>query len=562
MDGLEFVLSKPWTRFYDKSVNNNVSAPKIPLPEFFEQSCETYREKIAAVFLDTPATFEQLNNYVKRFSTYVAKLGLGKGSRVVLLLPNSIQFVVSYYGVLRTGATVVPVNPLSTASEIEQYCTLSSASAIVCLDLFIDNVMEALPRTQLSTIIVSNIADHLPPLKRTIGKLVKRIPAKTIPRHPSIKMYKEALETKEEKIVADINPEKDIASLQFTGGTTGVPKAVVLTHFNILSNIFQMYEMIKPYIVEGEETFAALLPFYHIYGQTVILGAGLTKGNKLIIFPRLELEKFMKDISRYSVSILPGVPTLFNVMAKNPLADEIKYPSLKLVISGADMLPPEVAEEFERKFGKKIVEGYGLTEASPVTHVNPPDRVKRGSFGIPLPSTLAAVVDPATKAFRPPGEVGELVVSGPQVMKGYLNDDSSVFIMEAGRRWLMTGDLCKMDEEGYFYFVERTKDVIKHKGFTVFPAEVEKVLYESEAVKEASVVGVHDEIVGEKIVAAVVLRPEAKPEVEVERLRELCGQKLAEYKRPAEIVVVDELPKSLVGKMLRRKVREMLVEKK
>ncbi|MCS6769862.1 MAG: AMP-binding protein, partial [Candidatus Caldarchaeum sp.] len=435
-------------------------------------------------------------------------------------------------------------------------------SAIVCLDLFIDNVMEALPRTQLSTIIVSNIADHLPPLKRTIGKLVKRIPAKTIPRHPSIKMYKEALETKEEKIVADINPEKDIASLQFTGGTTGVPKAVVLTHFNILSNIFQMYEMIKPYIVEGEETFAALLPFYHIYGQTVILGAGLTKGNKLIIFPRLELEKFMKDISRYSVSILPGVPTLFNVMAKNPLADEIKYPSLKLVISGADMLPPEVAEEFERKFGKKIVEGYGLTEASPVTHVNPPDRVKRGSFGIPLPSTLAAVVDPATKAFRPPGEVGELVVSGPQVMKGYLNDDSSVFIMEAGRRWLMTGDLCKMDEEGYFYFVERTKDVIKHKGFTVFPAEVEKVLYESEAVKEASVVGVHDEIVGEKIVAAVVLRPEAKPEVEVERLRELCGQKLAEYKRPAEIVVVDELPKSLVGKMLRRKVREMLVEKK
>jgi long-chain acyl-CoA synthetase len=359
-----------------------------------------------------------------------------------------------------------------------------------------------------------------------------------------------------------VEPEKDLASIQFTGGTTGFPKGVMLTHYNILSNIFQMYEMIKPYIDEGKEVFAALLPFYHIYGQTVLLGAGLTHGNTLIVFPRLELEKFMRDLSRYRVTVFPGVPTLFNVMSKHRLADEVNYSSIKLVVSGADMLPPDVADFFEAKFGKKIVEGYGLSEASPVTHVNPPDRVKKGSFGIPIPSTLAGVISLETREFLGPGRVGEIVVSGPQVMQGYLGaNNSEVFIFEAGRRWLRTGDLGYMDEEGYFYFTERLKDVIKHKGFTVFPAEIEKVLYEYEAVKEASVVGIPDPVVGEKIVAAVVLKPEYRKPDEVEKLMEFCRQKLAEYKQPSQIIPVDEIPKSLVGKMLRRKVREMIAGK-
>jgi long-chain acyl-CoA synthetase len=359
-----------------------------------------------------------------------------------------------------------------------------------------------------------------------------------------------------------VEPEKDLASIQFTGGTTGFPKGVMLTHYNILSNIFQMYEMIKPYIDEGKEVFAALLPFYHIYGQTVLLGAGLTHGNTLIVFPRLELEKFMQDLSRYRVTVFPGVPTLFNVMSKHRLADEVNYSSIKLVVSGADMLPPDVADVFEAKFGKKIVEGYGLSEASPVTHVNPPDRVKKGSFGIPIPSTLAGVISLETREFLGPGRVGEIVVSGPQVMQGYLGaNNSEVFIFEAGRRWLRTGDLGYMDEEGYFYFTERLKDVIKHKGFTVFPAEIEKVLYEYETVKEASVVGIPDPVVGEKIVAAVVLKPEYRKPDEVEKLMEFCRQKLAEYKQPSQIILVDEIPKSLVGKMLRRKVREMIAGK-
>jgi long-chain acyl-CoA synthetase len=562
MDGLEFVLSRPWTRFYGQGVNPNISAPKISLSEYFDQACEKYGANIAAVFLDTPVTFAKLKDYVDRFASALKGLGIGRGSRVMLLLPNSLQFIVSYYGTLKTGATVVPINPLSTGTEIKELATASSAEAIICLDIFVDNVKEALKTTNLKHAIVTNIADHLPGLKKTLGKLLGKIPSKKLPEDPVYKPYLSMLSQPPVKVAVSVEPEKDLASIQFTGGTTGFPKGVMLTHYNILSNIFQMYEMIKPYIDEGKEVFAALLPFYHIYGQTVLLGAGLTHGNTLIVFPRLELEKFMQDLSRYRVTVFPGVPTLFNVMSKHRLADEVNYSSIKLVVSGADMLPPDVADFFEAKFGKKIVEGYGLSEASPVTHVNPPDRVKKGSFGIPIPSTLAGVISLETREFLGPGRVGEIVVSGPQVMQGYLGaNNSEVFIFEAGRRWLRTGDLGYMDEEGYFYFTERLKDVIKHKGFTVFPAEIEKVLYEYEAVKEASVVGIPDPVVGEKIVAAVVLKPEYRKPEEVEKLMEFCRQKLAEYKQPSQIILVDEIPKSLVGKMLRRKVREMIAGK-
>jgi long-chain acyl-CoA synthetase len=562
MDGLEFVLSRPWTRFYGQGVNPNISAPKISLSEYFDQACGKYGENIAAVFLDTPVTFAKLKGYVDRFASALKGLGIGRGSRVMLLLPNSLQFIVSYYGTLKTGATVVPINPLSTGTEIKELATASSAEAIICLDIFVDNVKEALKTTNLKHAIVTNIADHLPGLKKTLGKLLGKIPSKKLPEDQVYKPYLSMLSQPPVKVAVSVEPEKDLASIQFTGGTTGFPKGVMLTHYNILSNIFQMYEMIKPYIDEGKEVFAALLPFYHIYGQTVLLGAGLTHGNTLIVFPRLELEKFMRDLSRYRVTVFPGVPTLFNVMSKHRLADEVNCSSIKLVVSGADMLPPDVADVFEAKFGKKIVEGYGLSEASPVTHVNPPDRVKKGSFGIPIPSTLAGVISLETREFLGPGRVGEIVVSGPQVMQGYLGaNNSEVFIFEAGRRWLRTGDLGYMDEEGYFYFTERLKDVIKHKGFTVFPAEIEKVLYEYEAVKEASVVGIPDPVVGEKIVAAVVLKPEYRKPDEVEKLMEFCRQKLAEYKQPSQIILVDEIPKSLVGKMLRRKVREMIAGK-
>ncbi|GBC69234.1 Long-chain-fatty-acid--CoA ligase [archaeon HR01] len=555
-----FVIGAVWKRFYGKGVRQEIQIPQKSLIDLFEESCAENRDKVGAVFLDESYTYSSLKSEVERFATALLNLGISKGDVVALLLPNSVQFIISYYGALKAGATVAPMNPLNTAHEIQLQAEKAKAKAIVCLDIFYEKVAQATPTTSIKHIIVTNIADYLPAFKKTLGKLLKKIPTSPIPRKKEVYKFRELIRSaRGGGSFPRLEPEEDIASLQFTGGTTGIPKCAILTHQNIVANIFQIQEMINPYLKLGDEVFAALLPFYHIYGQTVILGAGLTTGNKLVIFPRLELEKFIRDLSRYRVTVFPGVPTLFNAMAKSPIVKECDLSNLKLVISGADFLPKEVAAEFKKVVGKEIVQGYGLTEASPVTHLNPPDNVKPNSIGIPLPSTLAGIVNPENLEFLSPGNVGELVVSGPQVMRGYLGDSDKVFFEAYGRRWLRTGDICVMDEEGYFYFVERAKDIIKHKGFTIYPAEIENVLLESGEVKEAAVIGVPDKHVGEKVVAVVVPRSESDKQILVEKLSKYCGERLAEYKRPHEIIVTSELPKSAVGKVLRRKIREGLL---
>jgi len=547
-----------WRRHYAPGVKHEVSIPPLSLYDVFDEACRKNSYKKAVIFLDTEYTFSFLKNEVARLASSLSTLNVSKGSVVAILLPNSIQFIIAYYAVLRTGATVTPINPLSTSHEIEYQAVKSGAKAIITLDIFYEKVAQALPSTSIQHLIITNIGDYLPAAKRFIGRMMGKIPSASVPRKTIIHFLRELIaKSRKPTPNPSIDPENDMASLQFTGGTTGRPKAVVLTHRNIVANITQMVEMINPYIVEGSEVFAGLLPFYHIYGQTVILGAGLTRGNMVAVFPKLELEKFVRDLSRYGVTIFPGVPTLFNMMAKSPIIKQYDLSKLKLVISGADFLPPEVARSFEEVTGKKIVQGYGLTEASPVTHVNPPDKIRANSIGVPLPSTLAGIVNPATLEFLPIGSTGELVVSGPQVMRGYLEGDEVLF--EAyGRKWLRTGDICFMDGEGYFYFVERAKDIIKHKGFTVYPAEIENLLLESGLVKEAAVVGAPDMDVGERIVAFVVPNPGLGGEDVVGRLRKLCEERLAEYKRPHQITTVSELPKSPVGKILRRAVRERL----
>ncbi|MEM3031700.1 MAG: AMP-binding protein [Nitrososphaerota archaeon] len=546
-----------WRQHYPPGVRHEIEIPNKSLADLFVQACEKHGEKTGAIFLDTNYSFSYLGSEVSRFASALAGLGISKGRVVALLLPNSIQFIISYYGTLRTGASVAPINPLSTSREIEYQALKSVADVIVILDIFYSKVAEAMPATSIKHVIVTNIADYLPRTRRTLGKMLKKIPSATVPKRPEIHSFRKLIDRAlKAPPHPSIDPESDVATLQFTGGTTGRPKAVPLTHRNIIANIMQMAEMINPYITLGEEIFAALLPFYHIYGQTVILGAGLTQGNTLLIFPRLELERFIRDLSRYGVTVFPAVPTLLNMMSKSAITKQVDLSKLKLVISGADFLPAEVAREFEDVTGKKVLQGYGLTEASPVTHFNPPDKIRANSVGIPIPSTLAGIVNPSTHEFLPPGSAGELVVSGPQVMRGYLEGGEDVIFEAYGRRWLKTGDICLMDSDGYFYFVERAKDIIKHKGFTVYPAEIENVLMESGVVKEAAVVGVPDRDVGESIVAVVVPNQAVAAENIVEKLKRLCETRLAEFKRPARIIVVDELPKSPVGKILRRSVRE------
>ncbi len=567
MKGAELILNRVWLKNYPKGVKHDVEIPNKAVFELFDEAAERYANRPAAIFLEEKITYGKLREYVDRMAAALSSLGVGKGDRVAILLPNSIQFIIAYYGTLKTGATVTPMNPLYTPREVEYQARETQAKVIFTLDILYKNVHPILNNTQIRHVIISNIADFLPGLKRSLGKLLKKIPTAEVPRDERIKSFMELLKTsRPEAPKPALDPEKDLVSLQFTGGTTGTPKGVMLTHRNVVANITQIHEMLSTYIRDGEEIFVALLPFYHIYGQTVLLGSGLTHGNALLIFPRLELEPFMKAIARHRATIFPGVPTLFNAMSKHPLIKELDLSALKLVISGADSLPVEVAKEFERVTGKKVCEGYGLTETSPVTHVNPPEAIRYGSFGVPIPNTYAAVIDPESMEFLPVGEVGELVVAGPQVMKGYMReeDNSNVFLEAHGMRWFRTGDMVRMDEDGYFHFVDRRKDIIKFKGFSVFPAEIEDVLYSNPAVKEAAVVGVPDPRTGEQIIAVVVLKDEFKGKTGEEEILKYCRERLAEYKQPSRVIFVDEIPKTAVGKILRRavrdRVREMLVQ--
>lgn len=566
MNTLEMAFNRIWVKNYPRDVSPDITIPdNKSVYDLFEEAASRFGGNTAVIFLDSRYSFRELLGYVERMSAALRRLGVGKGDRVAIYLPNSIQFIIAYYATLRLGAVVTPMNPLYSPREIEYQVNKTEAKVIFALDILYNNVHQVIDNTGIRHAVVCNIADFLPGFKRTLGKVLKKIPTAPLPRDDRIINFMDLLKGDwEAHAKAAVNPREDLLSLQFTGGTTGLPKGVMLTHYNIVANIYQMHEFIKQYLEDGRETFVALLPFYHIYGQSVILGAGLTKGNTLLVFPRLELEQFIKALARYKATIFPGVPTLFNAMAKHPLTRQVDLSSLKLVISGADTLPVEVAREFERVVGKRIVEGYGLTETSPVTHINPPENTRYGSFGVPVSNTYAAVINPENLDFLPVGEAGELVVSGPQVMLGYMDaeENERVFLERGGRRWFRTGDMARVDEDGYFYFVDRIKDLIKHKGFSVFPAEVEAILYEHPAVKEAAVVGVPDERYGQRIVAAVVLKPEKKGEVTADELSKYCGERLAEYKRPSEFIFLDELPKTPVGKVLRRAVRDMLQQRR
>lgn len=557
-----YVLERRWLKSYPSDVNHDVDIPKIPLHEMFNSAASKYMSKTAMVFLGEKIDYRTLKDHSDRLSNFFSSVGIKKGERICLMLPNSPQFVTCYYGALQVGATVTPMNPLYTTREIEYQLNDSEAKAIVTLDILYEKVKKAKEKTQVRHIVVTNIADYLGSLKRVLGRFLRKIPYSKLKPETGLHFYRNIIkEYRPEVPKVEINPEMDTACLMYTGGTTGTPKGVILTHKNIVSNILQSHEFLKGYVRDGKEIMVALLPFFHIYGQTVFLGVGLCHGNTLLVFPRLEFERFLKTISEEKATIFVGVPSLYNAMVNYPKIKEVDLSSVRLFISGADKLHEEVAKRFESIFGKKICEGYGLTETSPVTHVNPPERIKIGSMGIPVPNTYAAVMDPEANRFLEPGEVGELAVSGPQVMVGYWNkpDETMKVITEVdGMRWLRTGDIVKVDEEGYFYFVERKRDLIKHKGYSVFPAEVEEVVYSHPAVKEVAVVGIPDPSVGEEIRAVVVLKSGYEDKVKAEDIIGWCKERLAPYKVPSKVEFTDELPKSMVGKVLRREVREKI----
>ena len=561
LDALSKYMEKPWLRFYDEDVPPEVEVPEKPLYWILEETAKLYPNKVALYFLGTRITYKELYSQARSFAGFLKSLDVGKGDVVGLLLPNSPQFVIAYYGSLFAGAAVSPMNVLYTPSEIRYQLKDNSARVLVALDLFKEKVEAALPDS-VEKVVWTGIQDYLSPLKAFLYSL-KFKPPKVREDERNIG-FKKALKANPVREPEEVDPGEDIAALMYTGGTTGLPKGAMLTHYNLLSNVIQIDAWFERG-AKARDVYVGALPWFHIYGMNAVLNAGIYRAATILTYPRWNLETVLRDIERHKATVFHGVPTMYVAIINHPNVRKFNLRSLEYCISGAAPLPVAVARRFEELTGAKLREGYGLTETSPVTHVNPmKGKAKPGSIGIPVPSTIAAIADPEKPVFLKPGEVGEIVVSGPQVMKGYYNrpeENDKAFFEAGGLRWFRTGDMGYMDEDGFFYVVDRKKDLIKYKGYSVYPREIEEVLYKHECVKEAAVIGVPHEEYNEVPKAFIVLKPECEGRIGKEQLLDYLKKNLAPYKVPKDIEFRGDLPKSAVGKVLRRLLREEELKK-
>lgn len=549
-------MAFPWLQNYDPGVPAEVEPVTASVPWLLLQAAEKSPQTPALAFLGRTLNYSQLQEQSARLAqAFKSLLHLAPGERLAILLPNCPQLVVAYHAALRLGAVVVFLNPLLSPKELIFQLTDSGARRLVVLDHLLPKVEEAISKVDLSHLIITGLADYLPwplnwfyPLKARWQGLVTgfrpgpgRLKWAALLRHPHLKD-------------SPLPDKEDLALLQYTGGTTGIPKAAMLTHGNLMANVAQINAWL-PQVRYGQERIMGLLPFSHSFGLTVCLNWPLSQAAQVIVLPRFELDGFMKTMKKYPPTVLPGVPTLFVALINDPRLPRLDLSSLWLCVSGSAPLPMEVRDRFEQLSGCRILEGYGLTEASPVTHFNPIHGQRPlASIGLPLPSTYARVMDEETGTQElPPEEVGELTLRGPQVMQGYWqNPEETALVLRDG--WLYTGDLVRRDADGYFYIVERKKDLIIAGGYKIFPREVEEVLYQHPAVKEAVVFGVPDSYRGETV-KAVIVPQEGVNLVEAE-IQDFCQKNLAVYKVPKIIEFRSELPKSLVGKVLRRVLRE------
>ena len=559
----EIYSSKPWTRSYDDGVPDEVEVPEKPLYWVLDEAARLFPDRVALYFYGAKVTFKQLHDYAKRFAHHLKTRGVGKGDVVALFLPNSPQFAITYYGTLMAGAIVSPMNVLYSPSEIRKQLKDNKARILIAIDLFRDKVLAGVPDS-VEEILWTGIQDFLPGLKSFLYKL-KAKPPKPPTDNQNKNLMTVIKSARPIESPVEVDPKSDLAALMYTGGTTGTPKGAMLTHYNILANVIQIDSWYKKG-VKGKDVFIGALPWFHIYGQTAVLNLAMYKAASIVVFAKWDTKEVMKAIEKYKATVFHGVPLMYISILNHPERDKFNLKSLEVCISGAAPLPKAVAEEFEQVTGAKLREGYGLTETSPVTHVNPIlGKAKIGSIGLPVPSTIAAVADPEKPVLLPPGEVGELVIHGPQVMRGYFNmpeENAKVFFECCGLRWLRTGDMAYMDDEGYFFIVDRKKDIIKYKGYSVFPREIEEILYKHECVKEAAVIGVPHPEYFEVPKAFIVLKDECKGKLAEQDIIEYARKHLAPYKVPKQVEFRDDLPKTAVGKILRRVLREEELKKR
>lgn len=567
------LAARPWVKYYEQGVPVQLDIPDHPLTWLLDQTVSKYPNHTALIYYGTKISYAQLSVLANRFAVALQRLGIQKGDRVAIALPNIPQYPIAFYGAMKAGAVVVPTNPLYTEREMQHQLADSGARALIMLDMFYPVVRAVRAKTQLEHVIITSAADFLPPVLRMLYPLSQRNAKVPQPRLTAqearddamLHTMSEMLEPRTKGGVEVFNlPEpaksSELAVLQYTGGTTGLSKGAMLTHYNLLANALQTRAW-NPGARDGEEICLCVAPFFHSYGMTVCMNLSICAAATMVLLPKFSAKEVVKAMARYRPTLFPGIPTMYVAIMREVNGHPERINSIKFCISGAAPLPAKVQQDFESLTGGKLVEGYGLSETSPVTHCNPlTEDCVNGSIGIPLSNVEAMIMDGATGKQLPPGEIGEVMVKGPNVMQGYWNheqENDTTFY----NGWLHTGDLGYVDEKGYFYIADRSKDLIVASGFNVYPREVEEVLFHHEAIEEAAVIGIPDEYRGENVVAVVVLKPGFTASEEMRTgIIAHCKHELTAYKVPKIVEFRTTLPKSLIGKVLRRELRESFIQ--
>lgn len=550
--------SKPWLTSYPEEIPAELEFRKEPVQQYLVDAAKSFPEKTAIHFMGREMAYKELYDEALSFASYLQQIGISKGDRVAIMLANTPQAVISYFGILMAGGIVVQTNPLYTERELEYQMKDSGAKAIITLDILYPRASKVMPKTNLQHIIVTAIKDYLPFPKNLVYPFIQKKQyglVVNVKHEGNTHLFKEIVKMKPKKLVEyDFDFEEDVALLQYTGGTTGSPKGVMLTHRNLVANSSMctawLYKA-KP----GEESVLGIVPFFHVYGMTIVMILSVMQAYKMIILPKFDPLTTLKTIQKQRPTLFPGAPTIYIGLLNHPDLKKYDLSSIDSCLSGSAPLPVEVQEEFEAITGGKLVEGYGLTESSPVTHANflwDRERIK-GSIGVPWPNTEVRIVSMDDGIDMPVGEIGEIIIRGPQIMKGYWNrPEATEETIKDG--WLYTGDLGYMDDKGYFYVVDRKKDMIIAGGYNIYPREIEEVLYEHPDVLEAVAAGIPDPYRGETVKAYVVLKEGSQ--ITSDELNQYARKYLAAYKAPRLYEFRKELPKTAVGKILRRTLVE------
>ncbi|MBU0970978.1 MAG: long-chain fatty acid--CoA ligase [Proteobacteria bacterium] len=558
---------KPWLKAYDDGVPGNIEFETCLLHEFLEKHCQTIPDHTAFIFQGYTLSFKAFNDMANGFAAFLQDKGVKKGDTVAILLANVIPCPVAFYAIMKLGAIAVMNNPLYADRELIHQFNDSNSTHLITLDLLANRMIDLRSKTSIKTIVYTSIGDYLPFPKNILFPLVakRKKLAATVKPAADVYKWKEIIKqygtASPDPVPGGLNFD-DVAMYQYTGGTTGVSKGAVLTHGNLSKQTQQISAWLPEFKDSTDEVVLGALPFFHVMGLTVSMNFSITKGWTNILVPKPQPEPLLEAMEKFKPTIAPLVPTMFIGILNHPGVEKADLSSIKACVSGSAPLPLEVIRGFEEKTGSIIIEAFGMTESSPATHVNPFGLGKRkvGSIGVPLPDTLCRIAhldDPATD--MPVGEAGELVIQGPQVMREYWNmpEETQNTLING---WLHTGDIAYMDEDGYFYIVDRKKDMIISGGYNVYPRDIDEVLFEHPKVVEACAIGVPHPTRGEQIKAFVVLA-QGQTATSQEMI-DYCTGKLATYKLPTQIEFIGELPKTNVGKVLRKDLRAMELAKK